>query len=250
LDDALASVSTVDLSTARKVLQDASSGNALLGSRTEIDNALRTLRELGLPPHLDAPKNWDALRALRTIIAKGDVNAKILDVGCGISGGVLLRWLRHLGFDDLYGCDVMFKHDFIRGGVRFLSRDLTNTRLPSSEFDFISSLSVIEHGVDFRDYFGEMYRLLKPGGFLITSTDYWPEKIDTSGIWPYGGRFGEMRVFSAKELGDLVEIADRCGLNLLEPLEYAANEAPVMWNGRRFTFAYFELRKRIPRARE
>ena len=40
-------------------------------------------------------------------------------------------------------------------------------------------MSVIEHGVPLKPYFEEMYRLLKPGGILITSTDYYPEPIDT-----------------------------------------------------------------------
>ncbi len=47
-------------------------------------------------------------------------------------------------------------------------------------FDYITSLSVIEHGVNIENYFKEMNRVLKKGGMLLTSTDYWYDKINNS----------------------------------------------------------------------
>ena len=55
-------------------------------------------------------------------------------------------------------------------------QSLEETNYQSNIFDFVTSLSVIEHGVDIHKYFMEMNRILKKGGLLLTSTDYWLEK--------------------------------------------------------------------------
>ena len=44
-------------------------------------------------------------------------------------------------------------------------------------FDYVTSLSVIEHGVNIEKYFREMSRIIKSNGYLLTSTDYWPDKL-------------------------------------------------------------------------
>jgi ubiquinone/menaquinone biosynthesis C-methylase UbiE len=56
-------------------------------------------------------------------------------------------------------------------------QSLEETNYQSNTFDFVTSLSVIEHGVDIHKYFMEMNRILKKDGLLLTSTDYWLEKI-------------------------------------------------------------------------
>ena len=55
-------------------------------------------------------------------------------------------------------------------------QDLEKTNFKDNMFDFITSLSVIEHGVNIQNYFREMNRILKKDGMLLTSTDYWPER--------------------------------------------------------------------------
>ena len=51
-------------------------------------------------------------------------------------------------------------------------QNLEDTTYSDQLFDYVTSLSVIEHGVSI-----EMSRILKRYGYLLTSTDYWPEKI-------------------------------------------------------------------------
>jgi SAM-dependent methyltransferase len=50
-------------------------------------------------------------------------------------------------------------------------QSLEETNYECNTFDFVTSLSVIEHGVDIHKYFMEMNRILKKGGLLLTSTD-------------------------------------------------------------------------------
>jgi hypothetical protein len=43
--------------------------NAVLQTRRESDEAINQITSLGLPLHLDAPKNWDSLTALDCILS-------------------------------------------------------------------------------------------------------------------------------------------------------------------------------------
>ena len=58
-------------------------------------------------------------------------------------------------------------------------------------------LSVVEHGVDLEAYFREMSRVLRPGGLLLSSTDYWETKIETVGKEAYGG---PVHIFCREEI--------------------------------------------------
>jgi 2-polyprenyl-3-methyl-5-hydroxy-6-metoxy-1,4-benzoquinol methylase len=82
--------------------------------------------------------------------------------------------------------------------------DITHTEYDAATFDAITCLSVIEHGVDLDAYFREMSRILKPGGILITSTDYWQAPIDTKGQEMYGV---PIHVFTQQEIRHAIELA-------------------------------------------
>jgi ubiquinone/menaquinone biosynthesis C-methylase UbiE len=51
-------------------------------------------------------------------------------------------------------------------------RNLEDTKFNDQMFDYVTSLSVIEHGVNIEKYFREMSRIIKSNGYLLTSTDY------------------------------------------------------------------------------
>ena len=67
-------------------------------------------------------------------------------------------------------------------------------------FDFITSLSVIEHGVNIQNYFKEMNRILKKDGILLTSTDYWPDKIVNGVKTKYNPKHNPDNIFSMEEI--------------------------------------------------
>lgn len=79
----------------------------------------------------------------------------------------------------------------------------------------------------------------------MTSTDYWPEPIDTKGIYPYGKEFGEMKVFAREDIEDLVKIAEKYGLKLIEPIDFSYKEKVVHWKrvNKRFTFILLIFKK-------
>lgn len=218
--------------------------NSVLKEICEVKQSIESLRKLKLNPHNDQPKNWDCYRAFSFILKHGDKKAKILDVGCA-HYGVILQWLELYGFSNLYGCDIAFKKDFQRGKIRYTNQDLQKTNFESASFDFITSISVIEHGVDVDAYFREMGRLLKPGGYLLTSTDYWPEPINTTRLYPYGRELGEMRIFTKNDVENWVGKAKTYALELLEPIDFSYKDKVVWWQRvrKRFTFVFFVLKR-------
>lgn len=159
--------------------------NAVLKSQKEVDESMEQVRRLGLPLMRDEPKNWDSLAALDLILRTTDTNARIFDAG-GERYSVILPWLSLYGYKNLVAENLAFGGVSKRGSVMYRHGDITRTTYPTEYFDAITCLSVIEHGVSLDAYFGEMSRILKTGGVLITSTDYYESKIDTMGQMAFG----------------------------------------------------------------
>ena len=225
--------------------------NQTLRRRSEVEDAIQSLEGLGLQPHPSTwEKNWDLAKAVAFITDNVDRDAPILDAGARWSP--VLERLEKLGYSSLLACDVKRSwRDSLRlmrtrSRVRFSLADLTATPYETSSFGAVTCLSVIEHGVDPTAYVREMSRIIRPGGFLITSTDYWCSPIATSGIFPYGPEFGEMRVFGPQDIEALVDAALDHDFELTEPLDLRCDQPVVHWArvDRRYTFTFFVLRRR------
>jgi len=217
---------------------------------SEVEDAVERLGRLGLDPHPDVrEKSWDMCLALESIIRDVPRTSRILDVGARWSP--ILERLELLGYQNIWACDLerSWREDLRRvlrrSAVHFRRADLTDTGLPAASFDVVTSLSVIEHGVEPGAYIAEMARLLRPGGFLITSTDMWCEPVPTDGIFPYGPRFGQMRVFTPEDIRQMIDRAESHGLHLDGQLDLRCEDRVVTWArvGRSYTFTYFELRR-------
>jgi len=221
--------------------------NAVLKSKKEYEQAVHTLDYLGLPRHVDKPKNWDSLAALSLLLKYcPDRSARILDAG-GESYSAILSQLEYCGYKDLTCVNLTFyglaDHLKKKGNITFEYGDIIETDYPAHSFDAITCQSVIEHGVDIDCYFKEMCRILRPGGILFTSTDYWEKPIDTKGKSAYGT---PIRIFNAADIPLMTASADRYGFHTLAPLELACQEKTVSWTefNLDYTFIYFTLQKR------
>jgi SAM-dependent methyltransferase len=219
--------------------------SATLRDARQIDDAVASLARLGLPEHRwYRQKNWDLHLALEFIRAHVRPDRPILDAGATISP--ILQHLERLGYRDLHACDLWrskreaLRSFVTRSRVRFSVQDLTATTYADSSFDVVTCISVIEHGVDLEAYCREMARLIRPDGHLITSTDYWCEPIDTSGLTPWNRPW---RIFGEAEMREFAALARRSGLVLDGDLDLRCGEPLVRWQERDYTFTYLVLRR-------
>ncbi len=215
--------------------------NRVLQTHAEWRGAVREAMRLHLPLHRAEEKNWDHLAAVRAIASAKARSARVLDAGAEFYSNVLPALFAY-GFRDLYGVNLSFTAPARRGPIRYLPGDITRTEFPDSFFDAITCMSVIEHGVHIGDYFREMFRILKPDGILITSTDYYPERIDTAGKVAHGA---PIKIFSKTEIEEMLGLAYECGFKPTAEIDLECSERPVRWNAYDldFTFLIFTLRK-------
>lgn len=208
--------------------------NTALQSHEDMRRAIREVRRLRLPKHPDPPKNWDSLSALHEILTRLPTSASILDAGSE-RYSCLLPWLEKYGYEALVGNNLVFDPStpLKIGSIVYEYGDLTATRYADRSFDAVTCLSVIEHGVDLQRYFAEMARILKPGGLLVTSTDYFDEVTDTRGQQAYGA---PIKVFSRAEIEQAFEIAAAHGFELTSGVDLSCRERAVTW--REFDLSY------------
>jgi SAM-dependent methyltransferase len=227
----------------------------VLQTGREVDEAEARARALGLirPPVRE--KYWDNAFALDALAGLED--APVIDLGC--RSGVILTWLHQRRFRDLAGCDLRRPWPPVRGALRRrrwndalaassmylrhrgrMSRaSIEDTQLPAGRFAAATSMSVIEHGVDVPRFFAEAWRILRPGGLLIVSTDYWPDGgRDAAGRW----NDRPDTIFDRRGLEGVMAAAAAAGFAVPEPA-FEAKEPVVRWGGAAYTFAAMSFRR-------
>lgn len=219
-----------------------------LQSRSERDAVTALVQLLGFESHHDHQKNWDTFKCLAYVLSLGNFDEPVLDAGSG-ARTVISRWLARLGYRQVYACDIQPESTIApearAHNVIYSQQDMTQTKYEDEFFQAITCISVIEHNVPLDAFTGEMARILKPGGVLAVSTDYWSTPVDCSGLFPYGVEAGEMKIFDAKGLRRFAKICGRAGLVPYQPIEYQTDEKAVRWDrmDRDYTFAFIAFKK-------
>ncbi len=116
----------------------------------------------------------------------------ILDFGCG-SGRHVYEYLDH-GYENVFGYDVQQYLDLRdpadSSRFRFDETDrLTRIPFPDAYFDFVYSYSVFEHVLDTDRAFGEIARVLKPGGVSLHNFPAKWRPLEPHLFVPLGGAF-------------------------------------------------------------
>lgn len=220
----------------------ARSYNSTLKTQQEWQQAVAEVRDMRLIECKDTPKNWDSLAALYCILERTQRSAKILDAGAELYS-VILPWLYVYGYQSLTGINLTFDHPIHMGPITYEPGDITSTRFKAATFDAVTCMSVVEHGVDLRIYFKEMARVLKPGGVLITSTDYFDEAIDTGERETYGA---PVHIYSKREIEESLAVAVEYNLYPTGGIDLECRDKPVEWHRMdlNYTFLIFALEKR------
>lgn len=94
----------------------------------------------------------------------------LLDAGCGRGAPILAKYRGKAA--RLIGVDLV-EFDNLHG-LELLQNDLGNIPLPSASVDLVMSRSVMEHVTDPGAVYGEIFRILKPGGhFIFLTANLW-----------------------------------------------------------------------------
>lgn len=201
------------------------------------------LRRLKLKHSLllgDYVKSWDVLATLNFLEKNLKKSEPILDIGSYASEVIVS--LHKFGFTNLTGADLnpALKDMPYSDSIKYEITNFMQTRFADSSFKAITSISVIEHGFDGNALLKEMSRLLQPGGYFIASFDYWPEKLDTTGI-----KFFDMDwlIFSKQDVQEFVRQALNYGLKPAGELHFDGDETPIDCAGKKYTFGWLVLQK-------
>ncbi len=212
---------------------------------SQIDSAWRRLfRRFGILGGIklgDQQKSWDVLETLEFLEKNIKRDDAILDIGSFASE--ILPVLHKSGFTDLTGVDLnadLYKMPF-SDHIRYEIADFMHTQFESETFRAVTSISVIEHGFNEDGLLQEMSRLLRSGGYFVASFDYWPEKIDTTGIRYFGL---DWIIFSKADIARFIQMAESYGLHPVGELRYEADIPAIECGGKMYTFGWLALQKR------
>jgi SAM-dependent methyltransferase len=202
--------------------------------------AMRKFHVLGGVSIGDPNKSWDVLKTIEFIEKNVLPDKAVLDIGA--YGSEILYLLHRLNYSNLTGIDlnpkiVLMPH---QDTIRYFNGDFLKTPFDNASFDAVTAISVIEHGFNSYKILTELSRLTKPGGYIIASVDYWPNKIDTSGMNPFGMPWN---IFSKDELLIFFKEAESFGFHLCGNAQLDVMEPSIKWKGKRYTFAWFSLKK-------
>lgn len=217
--------------------------NRALQCERDVDRAYVPLVERGLPFHNERWKNWDAALAIHHACDLPTAD-RILDAGACRDPkypSPFLPAMQKLGYQRLHGVNLDEKDTEYENGICYRKGDITNLEDGSASFGFVACLSVIEHGVDYKAFFYEMARILRRGGHLFVSFDYWEDPIDTGGRMAFGV---PVKIFSADDVLKMVRYAGDVGLVITSSLDLTCKDRVVKWLGLEYTFCNLLFRRR------
>ena len=120
------------------------------------------------------------VRTLRNVESCcGSLDGKsVLEIGCDSQGEFLQYLSRQRKLTKAIGVNPCLEDHLEKAGYTLLKEDARKLPFADDTFDFIVSISVFEHVQNLDVALAEMYRVLRPGGFLFTEFGpIW------SGVW-------------------------------------------------------------------
>ena len=98
--------------------------------------------------------------------------ARVIDLGCG-SGEFSDSIRRVIGCKQIFGCDIYEKWIKYTDEVAVFKIDLDRKVLPFDDksFDVITANQVIEHLFNPAQFMKEVFRILRPNGYAVISTE-------------------------------------------------------------------------------
>jgi SAM-dependent methyltransferase len=117
-------------------------------------------------------KSEEDCRRIEVSLLEANPNAKLLDLGCA-DGKLTLNAAHKIGTSKIYGVEIL-DVDIGRAkanGINVTYGDLNEKLTFENElFDVIFASHVIEHLSNTDTFVQEVYRVIKPGGYLVIAT--------------------------------------------------------------------------------
>ncbi len=149
---------------------------------------------------------------------------RILDVGCANCS--LLMSLKPLGDYELYGIDIKnLGIDYRSLGVRFKDKSLEEINFPSDFFDLIILDNLIEHVPAPKFFLKKVYRILKPGGWVVGTTPN-IRSVDALIFGKYWGGYHLPRHFYFFTRNTLEKLLEKSGFS---NINFPTNANPGDW---------------------
>lgn len=106
-------------------------------------------------------------------LVDSDPKGRVLDLGCD-DGNLTISLAKKMGTQDAWGVDLFPERLKIaeKAGIKTVKANLEKKfPFPDSHFDVVTANQIIEHVTNIDHFIGEIYRVLKPGGYTIISTE-------------------------------------------------------------------------------
>lgn len=189
----------------------------------------------------DYLKSWDVHKTIELILKTQKKDSKIIDIGAFRSEVPVS--LSKLGFTNVHALDLNKAVLRMpgRNRVKYIVGDFYQSGFEDSSFDVVTSISVIEHGLDCPKLLQEIARLLRSDGYFVASFDYWWEKVNTDDVSDFGMSW---TIFSKSDVISLISEAAKFGLYPIGELNFDCTDAPISWHDRNYTFGWLVLQKR------
>jgi SAM-dependent methyltransferase len=193
--------------------------NKFLQTRAEVDQCTAWLKSKGLISHHFTCKDFDIANICQELKA-GD----LLDMGS--SGSWILQNAVKMGIKGKKCGIDLSPHESPIAEVEYTIGDLMATPYKNKSFDTITCLSVIEHEVDFDKLAKECSRLLRKGGNLYISFDYWNPKVDTTDVGTklYGLKWN---ILDASDVSKLEVSLGNEGLRMTSNMNWTTGDAVI-----------------------
>lgn len=143
---------------------------------------------------------------------------KFLEIGCG--RGDFLKGFKRLGLD-VSGLDISSEAIGLNPGIHIKIVDIEaeQSEFNDNEFDIIYSKSLIEHLHNPDKYIREAYRILKPGGLLLTLVPDWEANYKT-----YFDDYTHRTPFTSVSLKDIYKMF---GFKDVDVFKF--RQLPIVW---------------------
>jgi hypothetical protein len=213
--------------------------NRPIQDQSELDRMCEIMRGSSMAVHPIPHKNWHAMMCIHHATTCSSSSDLVLHVSSSWNHPFLDGMISS-GYSNLVAFSITDDYLGSLGNVAYQHADCTSTVLMDSSVSFVSCCDAAEQGVDLSLLITEVSRILKPGGRMMISFDYWQDQPETRGMILKGS---VPRITDRSMVSSFLEEAERHGMLLDGDVELYCKDPTVYWGDMEYTVLSLLLRK-------